>query len=299
MSIVRTKRSEAYFSYARSAPQDQRLSWAARGLHAYLMSKPDDWSVQVKDLIKQGNLGRDGIYALLRELEEHGYIKRTQERKDNGRVGALTTVVFESPSLAEEHTEQPLTAQPHAEQPITAEPHTYIIESSTEKRIVQKTDSSPHGEEDLSLSEKDEARKKEKQPLYAAYYEILALLEPGSTANNRREVDGAISRLHKEGCTPDELTKSYTYYKMEKGWHDRHLSLQTVAKNLGAWRAGGSPESAYKPKRKRVYKEYTPEQEALDRADSKRVLGEDYEPGIFPKNWNLPEITGEVKDEYL
>jgi hypothetical protein len=32
---------------------DARLTWAARGLLIYLLAKPDNWKVQVKDLVKQ------------------------------------------------------------------------------------------------------------------------------------------------------------------------------------------------------------------------------------------------------
>jgi hypothetical protein len=60
--------------------EDTRLSWAARGLLAYLLSRSDDWKVLVNDLKKRGNLGRDGIYALLRELRSAGYVRFERHR---------------------------------------------------------------------------------------------------------------------------------------------------------------------------------------------------------------------------
>ena len=37
------------------AIEDSRLSWAASGLLAYLLSRPDDWRVPVNELKKRGD----------------------------------------------------------------------------------------------------------------------------------------------------------------------------------------------------------------------------------------------------
>ena len=39
---------------------DTRLSWAARGMLAYLLSRPAHWEVRVTDLQRGGNMGRGG-----------------------------------------------------------------------------------------------------------------------------------------------------------------------------------------------------------------------------------------------
>jgi hypothetical protein len=65
-----------YCPIARATLQDKKLSWAARGVLGYLLSKPDDWEVAVPDLLKNGDLGRDGIRAVLKELSAAGYLRR-------------------------------------------------------------------------------------------------------------------------------------------------------------------------------------------------------------------------------
>jgi hypothetical protein len=62
--IHRAARRHQWLVIDKRTVEDVRLTWAARGLLAYLLSRPDDWEVLVKDLIKRGNLKRDGIYAL-------------------------------------------------------------------------------------------------------------------------------------------------------------------------------------------------------------------------------------------
>ncbi len=77
---------------------------------------------------------------------------------------------------------------------------------------------------------------KEKAALYAAYYEILKELDPGSTYSNKGEIGSAITKLHKAGCSPWELKECYRTYKAEPFYHQKHLSLSTIANQLGAWR---------------------------------------------------------------
>lgn len=83
---------------------DPRLGWAARGLLAYLLTKPDDWKVSAEHLKKQTTdarikTGRNGIYALLGELQEVGYVAKHQCNK--GRFGEVEYFVFDAPPEAE------------------------------------------------------------------------------------------------------------------------------------------------------------------------------------------------------
>ena len=55
------------------------LSWAARGLLAYIASRPPDWRLTIEALRAESPCsGRDALYGILRELIETGYITRTQ-----------------------------------------------------------------------------------------------------------------------------------------------------------------------------------------------------------------------------
>lgn len=97
-TIRRAARRHRFVIVDQSAVEDTRLSWAARGLLAYLLSRPDDWKVLVNDLRKRGNLGRDGIYALLRELRQAGYMRFEHNRDARGRIRGGTYIVSEVPA---------------------------------------------------------------------------------------------------------------------------------------------------------------------------------------------------------
>jgi hypothetical protein len=97
------------------AVEDDRLSWAARGLLCYLLSRPDDWKVLVNDLRKRGNLGRDGIYRLLKELRTVGYARFLRLRDRNGRIrGGIYIIreIADSPDPDLPDTVLPDTAAP-------------------------------------------------------------------------------------------------------------------------------------------------------------------------------------------
>ena len=85
-TIIRAPRRDRFVVMDQRAVEDDRLSWAARGLLCYLLSRPDDWKVLVNDLRKRGNLGRDGIYRLLRELRTLGYARFQRLRDRSGRI---------------------------------------------------------------------------------------------------------------------------------------------------------------------------------------------------------------------
>ena len=87
---------------------------------AYLLSRPDDWKVLVNDLQRRGNLKRDGIHTLLRELREVGYVHYQRRRDPDGRIRGGTYFVQEVP--VSPHPELPDTAQPNSASPDSAKP---------------------------------------------------------------------------------------------------------------------------------------------------------------------------------
>jgi hypothetical protein len=68
------------------------LSWEARGILAYLLSKPDGWVCRNYDLENNGPAGRDKIKRILKELKEFGYMVRDRQRKADGTFDYVTAV---------------------------------------------------------------------------------------------------------------------------------------------------------------------------------------------------------------
>ena len=119
-TIIRAPRRHRFVIMDQRAVEDDRLSWAARGLLCYLLSRPDDWKVMVNDLRKRGNLGRDGIYRLLRELRTVGYAKFQRLRDRNGRIRGGIYIIREIAGSPD--PELPDTVLPETAVPGTANP---------------------------------------------------------------------------------------------------------------------------------------------------------------------------------
>jgi hypothetical protein len=114
-----------YRMVSRSAMEDDRLTFEARGVLAYILVKPDNWHVQVADLRRAGNLGRDKTYRILNELIAFGYVVREIERQADGTIGDTIYRVNEKPTkLTKPSPEKPYMVSPLPEKPDTAEPDT-------------------------------------------------------------------------------------------------------------------------------------------------------------------------------
>lgn len=136
-----------YFPYRRHTAQDRALSWEARGVLAYLLSKSDNWQVVPKDLMQ--NCGRDKVRKILEELCEHRYMRKEQTHDEEGKFSKVVYWVYEVP-----FTENPLTVdEPLPEKPLTEKPspenplHTIneTVESTESKE--QDSDASASGGE--------------------------------------------------------------------------------------------------------------------------------------------------------
>jgi hypothetical protein len=55
--------------------ENRELSWKAKGMLAYLLSRPEGWEIWVEDLINRSTDGTAAVRAGLRELKDAGHLK--------------------------------------------------------------------------------------------------------------------------------------------------------------------------------------------------------------------------------
>lgn len=84
---------------------DNRLSFKAKGILTYLLSKPDDWQVMMLDLCANSKEGPTSIRAGLQELKAAGYARLVSPRGEGGKMQGKYWEVFERPLTAEEITD--------------------------------------------------------------------------------------------------------------------------------------------------------------------------------------------------
>ena len=146
MSIIRSPRPESnFYVLDKSISEDETLSWAARGLLVFLLGKPDNWRISVEHLKRQTAnsakpTGRDGIYSLLMELMNAGYIRRTPVRDESGKMAGYDYFVSEHRLFESPRTAEPITDSPCPAEPYTAETTLTSIE---DKQELKETNSCP------------------------------------------------------------------------------------------------------------------------------------------------------------
>lgn len=104
-SVIRTQknRENPYVMIDKTFLNDDRLSWKAKGLLSYFLSKPDDWRILVNDLIKRSKDGERAVRSGLKELEENGYLTNEPIKNQKGQIEYWEKTVYERPIDKEEN----------------------------------------------------------------------------------------------------------------------------------------------------------------------------------------------------
>ncbi|MGV9248118.1 hypothetical protein [Streptomyces sp. NPDC003710] len=96
--------------------RDGRLSFKAKGLFGLISTHRDGWRMTVTDLARRGHDGEAAVKTGLRELEEHGFLRRERERSPDGTLGAAAYVITDLPSLQSSRS-QPMSGFPPVDDP--------------------------------------------------------------------------------------------------------------------------------------------------------------------------------------
>lgn len=76
---------------------DPNLSWKAKAIHIYLMSRPDGWKLNYSDLVSRSTEQRVSVKNALRELKDHGYLMIRPHQTAKGKLSGSEWWVTESP----------------------------------------------------------------------------------------------------------------------------------------------------------------------------------------------------------
>lgn len=94
--------------------KDKTLSIKAKGMACQLLSLPPTWEYSVRGLVGISNDGEASVRSALSELEEHGYLRREQNREE-GKFGKSKYVITDMLKSEKPFVENPLAENPSAE----------------------------------------------------------------------------------------------------------------------------------------------------------------------------------------
>jgi hypothetical protein len=96
-SVLRVARNSNFKTISLIAVNDPRLSWKAKGLHTYLVSRPDGWKFHKFDLEARSSDGRSSLSTAMGELQAAGYLRVEPGRGEGGRLAGWVWTVYEEP----------------------------------------------------------------------------------------------------------------------------------------------------------------------------------------------------------
>ena len=86
MTVFRIEKTRDYTVMSNHHLKDRTLTLKSKGLLSMMLSLPDEWNYTTRGLAAICREGVDSIGAALKELEAHGYIRRTQLRDEKGKI---------------------------------------------------------------------------------------------------------------------------------------------------------------------------------------------------------------------
>lgn len=160
MSVFRVERTHDYTVMSNHHLKNRALSLKAKGLLSLMLSLPDDWDYTLQGLAHISLEKVDAIRKAITELENEGYITRTRERDEQGRLRGTEYIIreqpiSEKPTLEKPTLGNPILGKPTLDKPTQAKP---TLENPTQlnKNIYNKNKSSMYEEIPQSNQSKEE-----------------------------------------------------------------------------------------------------------------------------------------------
>ncbi|MCD9526074.1 conserved phage C-terminal domain-containing protein [Photobacterium carnosum] len=127
MSIIRSERRNRYTTISNTVFTNNQLSFQAMGMLSYILSKPDNWSVSPAQLITvtkntAKKTARDGVYAILKELKDTGFIGIEKLSTGDTNYIVYDTPIAKKPNPYNTDMVDPNTAKPDPYKPDPSEP---------------------------------------------------------------------------------------------------------------------------------------------------------------------------------
>lgn len=97
-TVFRVEKTANYTVMSNTHLKDRRLSYKSKGLLSVILSLPPDWDYTITGLSVIAADGIDSVKTAIKELEQYGYVSRTQLRDERGRMAQNEYRVYENPT---------------------------------------------------------------------------------------------------------------------------------------------------------------------------------------------------------
>jgi len=116
MNIIK-KKNFPFTQVSNELLNDKEISLKAKGIYAYMLSKPTDWNFTIKSMSKQLKEGSDAIMNALNELKIKGWLVYNKNTNGSGVYELLYFPNSENPNKAQPKPENPNQGFPNLGKP--------------------------------------------------------------------------------------------------------------------------------------------------------------------------------------
>jgi len=256
--IIRNKNKKTFTVISNQAINDTQLSDKALGTLVRLLSKTDNWNLNVNYMVKTGKQGRTAIRSSIAELEKAGYIHKQLGRAKSGQITRPEYLVYEDavareqalattaevslnlrqPIIPDEAPEQPTASQvkpPTRDEPRRLETRCQetapVVNTNIEQTLRVTTTTAPDQESTPVVEVVEETPSSS----YPATEDINSLLNLIPEQHQQPMVKALVNQAVKE-YTPLEMEEAITYASanVKGGWMQYKAYLDKALKNKWA-----------------------------------------------------------------
>ena len=126
----RTKKSKVPFAQiANIVLNDPDLSFKAKGIYAYMISKPDNWNFTIRSMAAQVKDGVASIQAGIKELKDSGWVKYIKYKDGSGVYLIRNDVAGFKPNIEKQNKakESHIPKKPYTENPYIARCNAVVL----------------------------------------------------------------------------------------------------------------------------------------------------------------------------
>lgn len=182
MSIIRVKKDKnnPYLIMNKTCLNDSRLSLRAKGLLCFLLSKPDNWYINTREIVSSSSNGIQSVWSTIKELVKFGYMYKHRFRSGNGAFHSYNYLVYERPESPYliKTTTSPHSHYPSVDNPSVDNPTLLINKTNINNRTLLT--SSSNKSNNVNVAQDDLFLKESRKPttvllneLYIRNHQIL------------------------------------------------------------------------------------------------------------------------------
>ena len=240
MAVFRVERNKGYTVMSNHHLRNKELSLKAKGLLSQMLSLPEDWDYTLAGLSFINREKIDAIREAIKELERAGYIVRSRERDEKGRLRGTDYVIFEQPQTPPVSDlpilENPTLDNPTLEKPMLENP---TLENPTQlNKDISRTDLSKKEKSNTDISN-THSIPMEKKGIISDRCELNRQIKADNAL--LRELKAAVKKLAQEVLhSLPELAKSMEFLRQKLlifCYQLNHIRTgkSVIGKSVDAW----------------------------------------------------------------